>query len=195
LFTGIIEAAGTIEDLREEGTNIHFTIASAISASLKVDQSVSHDGVCLTVVKVNELNHVVTAVEETLTRSNLRRKKIGDPMNLERSMMMNGRLDGHIVQGHVDEIATCKKIEERDGSWLFTFKMESDKNYLVVEKGSIAINGVSLTVINPRKKDFKVTVIPYTFQNTGFGRIEKGEEVNIEYDIIGKYVARMMRKK
>ena len=195
MFTGIIEATGTIEDLQEEGNNIHFTIASVISSSLKVDQSVSHDGVCLTVVRVNESSHVVTAVDETLQRSNLKKKKRGGAVNLERSMMMNGRLDGHLVQGHVDEMATCKKIEERDGSWLFTFKMESGKNYLIVEKGSIAINGVSLTVVDPHKKEFKVAVIPYTFQNTGFGQMKTGEQVNIEYDIIGKYVARMMHKK
>ncbi|HUM45624.1 MAG TPA: riboflavin synthase [Chitinophagales bacterium] len=192
MFTGIIEAIGKIIEIRKEGSNIHFTIASAISSELKVDQSVSHDGVCLTVVKVEDNKHVVTAVKETLDRSAFKSKKEGDEVNLERSMLMNGRLDGHLVQGHVDDTLVCSKISEKDGSWLFRFAIKNNGSRLIVEKGSVCINGVSLTVAKLSRKQFSVAIIPYTHEHTTFKNLQPGDEVNIEYDIIGKYVARMM---
>lgn len=192
MFTGIVEATGKIINSRNEGSNIHFTIESSISSALTIDQSISHDGVCLTVVQVSGNQHVVTAVEETLRRTNFRQKKEGDELNLERSMMMNGRLDGHIVQGHVDEIAVCDKVESKDGSWIFTFKIPKAGNHLLVEKGSVSVNGVSLTVMKLAKKKFTVAIIPYTFEHTTFKNLKPGDEVNIEYDIIGKYVERML---
>lgn len=195
MFTGIIEATGKIVHLLQEGSNIHFRIESPISAELKIDQSVSHDGVCLTVVSLDDNTHTVTAVEETLNRSNLKHRKVGDVMNLERSMLMNGRLDGHIVQGHVDAICICKKIKEKDGSWIFTFGVAKGKDHLLVDKGSVAINGVSLTVVNPTDKKFSVAIIPYTYEFTNFQNLEEGDEVNIEHDIIGKYVERMLNRK
>ena len=190
MFSGIIEASGKIISQQKEGSNIHFTVASGISNELKMDQSVSHDGVCLTVVKAGNGSHTVTAVEETLQRSNLKFRKEGDELNLERSMLLNGRLDGHFVQGHIDEIAICKEIENRDGSWIITFKIRKEKNQLIVEKGSVAINGVSLTVLKPSKKKFSVAVIPYTYANTNFYYLKSGDAVNIEYDVLGKYVKR-----
>lgn len=194
MFTGIIETTGRIADLQKEGTNIHFTVESTISAELKIDQSVSHDGVCLTVTAIDGNRHVVTAIEETLQRSNLQYRKIGDEVNLERSMLMNGRLDGHLVQGHVDEIVKCTGVEERNGSWLYTFRIKEAKSSLLVEKGSVSVNGVSLTVVKASKKKFSVAIIPYTFAHTNFKSIEPGVMANIEYDIIGKYVASMMKR-
>lgn len=194
MFTGIIETTGRIVDLQKEGTNIHFSMESAISAELTIDQSVSHDGVCLTVTAMEGNRHVVTAIEETLQRSNLQFRKKGDALNLERSLLMNGRLDGHLVQGHVDEMVECTGVEERNGSWLFTFRIKEAKSSLLVEKGSVAVNGVSLTVVKASKKKFSVAIIPYTFEHTNFQSIKAGDMANIEYDIIGKYVARMMKR-
>ncbi|MEO6167951.1 MAG: riboflavin synthase, partial [Chitinophagales bacterium] len=162
-------------------------------SELKVDESISHDGVCLTVVKVENNRHVVTAVEETLWRSSLNYKKEGDEINLERSMLLNGRLDGHIVQGHVDGMMACDKISEKNGSWIFRFHIKDAGRNLIVEKGSICINGVSLTVAKLSEKKFSVAIIPFTFEHTTFKNLKPGDEVNIEYDIIGKYVSRMMK--
>lgn len=192
MFTGIIEAPGKIVSIREEGTNKRFTMESPISSELKIDQSVSHDGVCLTVVAVQGNQHQVVAVDETLQRSNFNSKKEGDTINLERSVAMNARMDGHIVQGHVDGTAIVKKIEAKNGSWIFYFDINKKEAMLLVDKGSVAINGVSLTVIKPGKKKFSVAIIPYTFEHTSFGRLQEGEAVNIEFDIIGKYVRRMI---
>ena len=194
MFTGIIESLGKIISVQDEGTNKRFTIESSISSELKIDQSVSHDGVCLTVVNVGDKQHEVIAVDETLNRSDLRRKKAGDFINLERSMMMNGRMDGHLVQGHVDDVARVKKISEKDGSWIFEFGFNQKNSDLLVDKGSVCINGVSLTVIKPSKKKFSVAIIPYTFENTNFKFLKEGEEANIEFDIIGKYVQRILKR-
>lgn len=192
MFTGIIEATGKVVTKWQEGSNVHFAVESVISPELKVDQSVAHDGVCLTVVQTLGNRHVVTAVEETLLRSNLNQLSEGDEINLERSMMLNGRLDGHLVQGHVDEVVACNKVKALDGSWLYTFSVGKKQRNLLVEKGSVCINGVSLTVVKADKKQFSVAIIPYTFENTSFKNIRKGSKVNIEYDIIGKYVLRML---
>ncbi|MBP9882722.1 MAG: riboflavin synthase, partial [Chitinophagales bacterium] len=166
MFTGIIEATGKVVTKWQEGSNVHFAVESVISPELKVDQSVAHDGVCLTVVQTLGNRHVVTAVEETLLRSNLNQLSEGDEINLERSMMLNGRLDGHLVQGHVDEVVACNKVKALDGSWLYTFSVGKKQRNLLVEKGSVCINGVSLTVVKADKKQFSVAIIPYTFENT-----------------------------
>ncbi|MGB3074396.1 MAG: riboflavin synthase [Chitinophagales bacterium] len=194
MFTGIIETTGKIVELKQEGSNVHFSIESTISAALQIDQSVSHDGVCLTVVNIEGNTHTVTAVEETLQRSNLKNKQQGDAVNLERSMLMNGRLDGHLVQGHVDEVVLCSKVDEREGSWVYSFKISESKSNLLVEKGSVCINGVSLTVVKATRKKFTVVIIPYTFEHTTFKHLKPLDEVNIEYDIIGKYVERMLKR-
>ena len=194
MFTGIIESLGTVRSIREEGTNKHFEIASAISGELKVDQSVSHNGVCLTVVALGPGTHTVTAIEETLNRTNLGALKVGDTVNLERAMLAGARLDGHMVQGHVDGKGTCLGIDARDGSWYFRFSYEPSPEHLLVDKGSICVNGVSLTVIllTESQQLFSVAIIPYTFENTTFGSLRPGDEVNLEFDIIGKYIGRYM---
>ena len=192
MFTGIIEALGKIKKIEKEGTNVHFTITSPISDQLKVDQSLSHSGVCLTVTKKNKTSHTVTAIDETLTRTNLCQWKVGDNVNLERAMLANGRLDGHIVQGHVDTVAECRAVTDLDGSWVFTFKFIADKKYILVDKGSICVNGVSLTVVNPTDDSFSVAIIPYTFLNTNFQEIKQGDKVNLEFDILGKYLVRYL---
>lgn len=192
MFTGIIETTGTVAGLRKEGTNVHFTIESPISASLKIDQSLAHDGVCLTVVKVEGNLHTVTAIEETLIRSNLGQWKPGTLVNLERAMATNGRLDGHMVQGHVDTTARCTGVETRDGSWYYEFEYSPTPEHLLVDKGSICINGVSLTVVSPVDKRFRVAIIPYTYEHTNFRQIVEGTIVNMEFDVIGKYIARYM---
>lgn len=201
MFNGIIESLGKIVSVIAEGSNRHFTIESAISSELNIDQSVAHDGVCLTVVKVSGNQHEVMAVKETLRRSNLRIKKAGDMINLERSMLMNahpdffgGRIDGHLVQGHADGVAVCKKIKSENGSWLFEFRYDEKYSQLLVDKGSVCINGVALTVIKPSKKKFSAAIIPYTFNNTNFHLLHEGDEVNIEFDIVGKYVSRILRQ-
>lgn len=192
MFTGIIESLGTIKSLRKENTNLHLEVESSLSSELKVDQSVSHNGICLTVTKIFTQSYEVTAIEETLQKTNLGNLIVGSKVNLERSMMMNGRLDGHIVQGHVDQIGTCIGVEDKDGSWIFSFEYEPTQGNVTVEKGSICINGVSLTVFNSGKGQFSVAIIPYTYEHTGFHQIKKGNQVNLEFDVIGKYVQRIL---
>jgi riboflavin synthase len=194
MFTGIIETLGKLTSVRAEKGNLHFTVQSDISQELKIDQSVSHNGVCLTVVNVSDGKHVVTAVEETLLKSNLTTLKVGDLINLERCMQMNGRLDGHIVQGHVDQTAECTEVKELAGSWEYTFSYDPAPGNVTVEKGSICINGISLTVVNSLENRFSVAIIPYTFEHTNMQHLKEGDAVNLEFDIIGKYVARLMRR-
>lgn len=193
MFTGIIETTGKVVAMQKEGSNVHFTIASDISSQLKVDQSLAHNGVCLTVTALGEGTHTVTAVEETLQRSNLGRLRPGDALNLERAMRSDGRLDGHIVQGHVDTTGVCTGVEELDGSWYFHFEYAPNPDHLLVDKGSVCVNGVSLTVVNPTEKTFSVAIIPYTYEHTNFNAIRPGDTVNLEFDIIGKYIARYVR--
>lgn len=191
MFTGIIETVGKIKQLTKEKENLHIIIESEISSELKVDQSVSHDGVCLTVVKVFENAYEVTAIQETLDKTNLKFYKEGAKVNLERAMKLGARLDGHIVQGHVDCVATCVERTEAEGSWMYKFEYDHP-DFRTVEKGSITVNGVSLTVVDSKEKSFRVAIIPYTFNHTNFQDIEKGTVVNLEFDIIGKYVANLM---
>jgi len=192
MFTGIIETLGTITDINTDKSNVTFTVKSSISDELRVDQSLAHDGVCLTVVEVLSNMHKVTAIDETLQKSNLNKWGINSKINLERCTKINGRLDGHIVQGHVDCVAICTKVEDTSGSWKFTFKANEASKKLIVEKGSISINGVSLTVVDSIDSFFSVAIIPYTYENTSFCNIKKGSLVNIEYDIIGKYVQKIL---
>lgn len=193
MFTGIIETLGQLVNIRPDQGNLHFTVKSEISEELKVDQSVSHNGVCLTVVRVEGIQHVVTAIEETLRKSNLGTLKVGDSINLERCMQMNGRLDGHIVQGHVDQTALCTRVTQLAGSWEYTFRYDPVPGNVTVEKGSICVNGISLTVVNSLANSFSVAIIPYTFEHTNMKYLNVGDAVNLEFDIIGKYVARLMR--
>ena len=192
MFTGIIETVGEIVNLNQEGKNLSLEIKTPLASHLKVDQSVSHNGVCLTVVEVKELSHVVTAIQETLDKTNLKTLTKGSIVNLERAMKLGDRLDGHIVQGHVDVTAICIDVEDANGSWIFTFKYK-DTEFSTVEKGSITVNGVSLTVVDSKKQTFSVAIIPYTFENTNFKEIKVGSEVNLEFDIIGKYVKNLMK--
>ena len=194
MFTGIIEAFGKVKVVRPEGGNKHFTIESPISNQLKIDQSVSHDGVCLTVVKVDSDSHTVTAIEETLQKSNLGKLRQGHTINLERCMIANGRFDGHIVQGHVDQTGTVKSVKEANGSWLIDFEYDPSLGNVTVEKGSICINGVSLTCFNSTNNGFTVAIIPYTYDHTNFGSLKAGDTVNLEFDIVGKYVKRLLGK-
>jgi riboflavin synthase len=191
MFTGIIETVGEINQLTQEGENIHIEIKSPLAHELKIDQSVSHNGVCLTVIRIKDGAYVVTAIKETLAKTNLKKLTKGSLVNLERAMKLGDRLDGHIVQGHVDGTAICKNIDEVNGSWIFTFQY-TNVAFSTVEKGSITINGVSLTVLNSKKEEFSVAIIPYTFENTNFKKIKEGSEVNLEFDIIGKYVKNLM---
>lgn len=197
MFSGIVEEAAEVVALREDGTNLHITMRCSFADELKIDQSIAHNGVCLTVVKLpGDGTYTVTAIRETLDRSNLGGLKVGDLVNLERSMLMNGRLDGHIVQGHVDQTAICTDLKEMKGSWYYTFEYQTTpemakRGYLTVDKGSVTVNGVSLTVCEPTANSFKVAIIPYTHDNTNFCRIQPGTKVNIEFDIIGKYLARI----
>ena len=194
MFTGIIEAIGRIEKIEKEGSNIHFTISSPISNELKVDQSVSHDGVCLTVVALaDKTHHTVTAIEETLNRTCIGNWTVGSLVNIERAMSAYARLDGHFVQGHVDTTGQCIAIKPMDGSWYFTFEYAVKPEWLLVDKGSICINGVSLTVVEPEGNQFSVAIIPYTYENTIFKNIKVGDRVNLEFDIIGKYITRYMK--
>ncbi len=189
MFTGIVESLGNLKQTKREGTNLHLEISSDISRELKIDQSVSHNGVCLTVTEVNENSHWVTAVDETLQKSNLGGLKDGDLINLERCMQMNGRLDGHIVQGHVDTTAEVLEVKDEDGSWVFTFELREAG--LMVEKGSVCVNGASLTCFNVGEKTFSVAIIPYTFDHTNFKNLEKCSIVNVEFDIVGKYIQKL----
>ena len=196
MFSGIVEEAATVVALKKEQENMHITMTCSFVNELKIDQSVSHNGVCLTVVSKTDDTYTVTAIKETLNRTNLGLLQTGSKVNLERSMLMNGRLDGHIVQGHVDQSAVCKAVEEADGSWYYTFEYEFDAEkakhgYLTVDKGSITVNGVSLTVCNPTRNSFQVAIIPYTHEHTNFHQIKVGSVVNLEFDIIGKYVSRL----
>ncbi|MDA3818359.1 MAG: riboflavin synthase, partial [Prolixibacteraceae bacterium] len=195
MFSGIVEEAGKVVAIEKDQENVHFTLTCSFVDELKVDQSLSHNGVCLTVVDVNKdkKTYKVTAIKESLLKSNLGKLEVGSKVNLERSMIMNGRLDGHIVQGHVDQTATCLKVEESDGSWYFTFQYEFDKEkarqgYMTVEKGSVTVNGVSLTVVNSKDDTFQVAIIPFTYDETNFHAIKEGTTVNLEFDIIGKYL-------
>ena len=192
MFTGIIEQIGHITAIQKEGENIHFTVQSSIANELKIDQSVAHNGACLTVVSINDDEYTVTAIHETLEKTNLGEWKLGTKVNLERCMQMNGRLDGHIVQGHVDTTATCTNIEDQNGSWKFTFNYLTEQ--VTVEKGSITVNGVSLTVVDSKDGQFSVCIIPYTYEHTNFHQLKIGDKINLEFDIIGKYVARLMGK-
>lgn len=197
MFSGIVEEAATVVALEKEQENLHLTMTCSFVNELKIDQSISHNGVCLTVVKKTDDTYTVTAIKETLDRTNLGKLTVDDKVNLERSMMMNGRLDGHIVQGHVDQTAICTDVTEADGSWYFTFEYEFDpvmarKGYMTVDKGSVTVNGVSLTVVQPTNNSFKVAIIPYTFEHTNFHKIQRGSHVNLEFDIIGKYISRML---
>ena len=194
MFTGIIEALGKVIDLKPEAENLHLTIKAPFTQELKIDQSIAHNGVCLTVVNVSEETYIVTAIKETLDKTNLSQLKTGDIVNLERCMPVNGRLDGHIVQGHVDQTAICRKIEDTKGSWKFTFQFDNSTGNITVEKGSVSINGVSLTVMNSAADEFSVAIIPYTYEHTNFKYIKEGTAVNIEFDIIGKYVAKLLGK-
>lgn len=192
MFTGIIEQLGTIKAIEKEGTNVHFTVEADFTNELKIDQSVAHNGCCLTVVKIDGNQYVVTAILETLEKTNLSEWQIGTKVNLERCMQMNGRLDGHIVQGHVDTTGVCTSVQNENGSWKFTFQYEGSAP--TVEKGSITINGTSLTVVDSKDNGFSVCIIPYTYEFTNFHTLKKGDKVNLEFDIIGKYVAKLMGK-
>lgn len=196
MFTGIIETTGKVVKIEKDKSNFNITIRTSIADELKVDQSMSHDGVCLTIVEVdkNKKQYVVTAIQETLDKTNLGTWHEGYEVNLERSMRMDGRFDGHIVQGHVDQTATCVKVEEKDGSWLFTFTYDPSKNNITVEKGSISVNGVSLTVVDSSKGLFSVAIIPFTYQITNFHNFREGTVVNIEFDVFGKYVAKLLKQ-
>ncbi|MGZ9676994.1 riboflavin synthase [Flavobacterium sp. GNP001] len=191
MFTGIIETLGTIQEIEKENSNVHITIEAAITNELKIDQSVAHNGVCLTVVAINDNSYTVTAIDETLQKTNLSTWTIGDLVNLERAMKLGDRLDGHIVQGHVDQVGTCIEAEETNGSWKYSFEYDPTLNNLTIEKGSITVNGVSLTVVNSKRNQFSVAIIPYTYEHTNFKSFEIGTKVNLEFDVIGKYVARL----
>ena len=192
MFTGIIEGLGIVKTIAKEGENIHFTIDADFTDELKIDQSVAHNGCCLTVVEINNREYVVTAILETLEKTNLGQWDVGTKVNLERCMIMNGRLDGHIVQGHVDTTATCANIEDQDGSYKFSF--EYDSADVTVEKGSVTVNGTSLTVVDSKDKGFSVCIIPFTWEHTNFHQLKIGDQINLEFDIIGKYVAKLFNK-
>ena len=195
MFTGIIEAFAKVYNIKKEEDNIHLTFQSSISSELKVDQSIAHNGVCLTVVSCDERFYTVTAIKETLDKTNLGQLKVGDLVNIERAMKFGDRLDGHIVQGHVDQTAKCISINTLDGSWNYTFKYNKNSNNITIEKGSITVNGVSLTVVNSKENEFSVAIIPYTYENTNFKIIEVGQTVNLEFDMIGKYITKLYLKR
>ncbi len=195
MFTGIIEKVGTVSNLKKERDNLQMIIQSEFSNELKIDQSVSHNGVCLTVVAIGTGTHTVTAITETLNKTNLGKLKEGDLVNLERCMQINGRLDGHIVQGHVDQTGICTEVIEKNGSWEYTISYDSTIGNITVEKGSICVNGISLTVVNSRENSFSVAIIPYTYEHTNMQSLRIGDTVNLEFDIIGKYIARLARQK
>ena len=191
MFTGIIETLGTVKALEKDGDNIHITIQSNLTNELKIDQSVAHNGICLTVVNIDNDSYTVTAIKETIDKTNLSNWSVNDVVNLERAMKLGDRLDGHIVQGHVDQIAVCKNIEEANGSWYFTFEYDKNLHNITIEKGSITVNGVSLTVVNSKENEFSVAIIPYTYEHTNFHDFKVGTKINLEFDVIGKYVARL----
>ena len=195
MFTGIIETLGTIQEIKKEKDNIHITIDSSITSELKIDQSVAHNGICLTVVALKDTLYTVTAIDETIKKTNLSSWKTGDSVNLERAMKLGDRLDGHIVQGHVDQTGTCIAAQETNGSWLYTFEYDEILNNITIEKGSITVNGVSLTVVNSKKNQFSVAIIPYTYEHTNFKSFEVGTKINLEFDVIGQYVSRLYANK
>ena len=195
MFTGIIETLGVIQEIKKEKDNIHVTIDSSITSELKIDQSVAHNGICLTVVALKDTLYTVTAIDETIKKTNLSSWKTGDSVNLERAMKLGDRLDGHIVQGHVDQTGTCIATEETNGSWSYTFEYDEKLNNITIEKGSITVNGVSLTVVNSKKNQFSVAIIPYTHEHTNFKSFEVGTKINLEFDVIGKYVSRLYGNK
>lgn len=195
MFTGIIEKLGELKNIEKDGTNFTFSFSSALGHELKIDQSLSHNGVCLTVIDIQNDIHKVTAIEETLLKTNLGKLQIGQKVNLERCMPAHGRFDGHIVQGHVDTTALCKKIEDKNGSWIFGFEYMPNNEHITVEKGSICVNGVSLTVVNSKENSFEVAIIPYTFDHTVFHQLSIGDSVNLEFDIVGKYIRKMMTQR
>ncbi|MFV8356165.1 riboflavin synthase [Flavobacterium sp. XS1P32] len=194
MFTGIIETLGVIQEIKKENSNIHITMNSTITGELQIDQSVAHNGICLTVVAINDTFYTVTAIDETVQKTNLGDWKIGDTVNLERAMKLGDRLDGHIVQGHVDQTGTCITAKQTDGSWRYTFKYDETLNNITIEKGSITVNGVSLTVVDSKQNEFSVAIIPYTYENTTFKNFTIGTRVNLEFDVIGKYVTRLYNK-
>jgi len=194
MFTGIIESMGHLESLRPEGSNLHLTFTCDFTGELKIDQSLAHNGVCLTVIAIDDEKYTVTAIDETLKRSNLGALKIGGQVNLERCMSATGRFDGHIVQGHVDTMGHCKSVQEKDGSWEFQIEYPKNANHITVEKGSITINGVSLTVVDSEDDWFSVAIIPYTYEHTSFKNLKPGDPINLEFDVVGKYVARILGK-
>jgi len=191
MFTGIIEDLGNVKKLVTENDNLHLTIESVLVPELKIDQSVSHNGVCLTVIALDENSYTVTAIKETLDKTNLNLLKVGGTVNLERGLKLGARLDGHMVQGHVDQVGTCTGVETQNGSWIYTFTYDASLGNLTIEKGSITVNGVSLTVVNSKNDGFSVAIIPYTYEHTNFNSFEKGTVVNLEFDVIGKYVSRL----
>jgi len=191
MFTGIIETLGTIREIRKDNENLHVTLSASITPELKIDQSVSHNGICLTVVAIRDDQYTVTAIKETIEKTNLGEWKVGDVVNLERAMKLGDRLDGHIVQGHVDHTGICKKIEDANGSIYFTFEYDKTQNNITIEKGSITVNGVSLTVVNSKENEFSVAIIPYTLEHTNFKNFKVGTKINLEFDVVGKYVARL----
>lgn len=191
MFTGIIESMGIVRELKKDNDNLHITVSASITNELKIDQSVSHNGVCLTVVGINADEYTVTAIRETLDKTNLSDWNEGDAVNLERAMKLGDRLDGHIVQGHVDQTATCTSIESANGSWYYTFEYDPSLNNITIEKGSVTVNGVSLTVVNSHRSSFSVAIIPYTYEHTNFKDFRIGTRVNLEFDAIGKYVSRL----
>ena len=195
MFTGIIETLGIIQEIKKEKDNIHITMNASITSELQIDQSVAHNGICLTVVAINDTFYTVTAIDETIKKTNLSNWKVGDSINLERAMKLGDRLDGHIVQGHVDQTGTCIVAEETNGSWYYTFEYDETLNNITIEKGSITVNGVSLTVVNSKKNQFSVAIIPYTHEHTNFNSFKVGTKINLEFDVIGKYVSRLYTNK
>lgn len=195
MFTGIIETLGIVQEVKREQDNIHVAIDSSITGELKIDQSVAHNGICLTVVAIADRHYTVTAIGETIKKTNLSDWQVGDSINLERAMKLGDRLDGHIVQGHVDQVGVCKDVQEANGSWLYTFEYDTALQNITIEKGSITVNGVSLTVVNSGKNDFSVAIIPYTYEHTNFKNFKVGTKVNLEFDVIGKYVSRLYSNK
>ena len=193
MFTGIIEAFGTVEKMEQEQGNLDLSLASDLAPELKIDQSLAHNGVCLTVVSKTPTSYTVTAIQETLNKTNLGALQVGAKVNLERAMQMNARLDGHLVQGHVDVVGVCTEARETEGSWLFSFEYPETVDYVTIEKGSITVNGVSLTVVNSGKNTFSVAIIPYTYEHTNFHQLQKGSPVNLEFDLIGKYIAKLQQ--
>ena len=195
MFTGIIETLGVIQKIEKEQNNLHITVDSTITKELKIDQSVAHNGICLTIVSIENNSFTVTAIEETINKTTISNWKNGDLINLERAMKLGDRLDGHIVQGHVDQIGNCIAVEEKNGSWLYTFNYNEALQNITIEKGSITVNGVSLTVVNSKKNEFSVAIIPYTFEHTNFNTFKVNTKVNLEFDVIGKYVSRLYTSK